>query len=163
MSSFEMVISELNLKPLPFEGGLYSETYRSAVTTPDGLSTATAIYYLITPENFSHMHRLPGDEIYHFYFGDSVEMLTLAEDGSGEVTYLGKDIVTGERPQVVVPGGLWQGARLLDGTGAVEGFALLGTTMSPGFDFKSYESGRREELTTRYPDFKEMIEGLTRA
>jgi predicted cupin superfamily sugar epimerase len=73
----------------------------------------TAIYYLLTPETFSAMHRLPSDEIFHFYIGDPVEMLQLWPDGSIRVLILGSDILNGMQPQVVVPRGVWQGAKLL--------------------------------------------------
>src|SRR5207245_2095434 len=91
----------------------------------------TAIYYLLTPDTFSALHRLPTDEVYHFYLGDPVEMLQLWPDGSGRVGTLGQDVRAGQLLQVIVPRGVWQGSRLRPG-GA---FALLGTTMAPGFDF----------------------------
>ncbi|HUL30572.1 MAG TPA: cupin domain-containing protein, partial [Thermodesulfobacteriota bacterium] len=121
-------------------------------------SFGTAIYYLLTPETFSAMHRLRSDEIFHFYFGDPVEMLQLMPDGSGKVTTLGVDILHGMQPQVAVPRGVWQGARLLK-----EGrFALLGTTVSPGFEFADYESGHRDELVGSYPEFRDLILALTK-
>ena len=97
----------------------------------------TAIYYLLKPGTFSALHRLPGDEIFHHYLGDSVEMLLLHPSGAGEVVRLGKDLAAGERPQVMVPGGAWQGSRLVEG-GKV---ALLGCTVSPGFEYADYQHG----------------------
>lgn len=88
------------------------------------------------PETFSQMHRVPGEEIFHFYMGDAVEMLQIAPDGSGELIVIGTNIESGMRPQHVVPGGYWQGAKLRDGGR----FALMGTTMSPGFDYADYEN-----------------------
>jgi predicted cupin superfamily sugar epimerase len=62
------------------------------------------------------------------------------------------------QPQVVIPRGIWQGARLIkDGK-----FALLGTTVSPGFEFADYESGRRDQLVNSYPQFQELITALTK-
>src|SRR6186997_2398350 len=132
------------------EGGYFVETYRStAALSPAGYSgeraLSTAIYYLITPQSFSAMHRLPGDEIFHHYLGDAVEMLLLHPTGRIETLSLGKEIATGERPQIVVPGGVWQGSRLVAGGQ----FALLGCTMAPGFDYADYEHGRRTELIAR--------------
>jgi uncharacterized protein len=83
------IITTLGLAPLPSEGGYYAETYRSAF--------GTAIYYLLTADSFSAMHRLPGDEIFHFYLGDPVEMLQLRPDGTGEVLILGPDLLRGMR------------------------------------------------------------------
>jgi len=119
-------------------------------------SLATAIYYLLTPDTFSAMHRLPTEEIFHFYLGDPVEMLLIDKDGAGTIVTLGPDIMKGMQPQVIVPRNVWQGARLAAGGK----FALLGTTMSPGFEFSDYEAGKREELVKLCPEFGERIEGL---
>lgn len=154
----------LGLVPLPHEGGFYAETYRSArrvTADPPGgevRSMATAIYYLLTQDTVSALHRLPGDEIYHFYQGDPVGMLLLYPDGSGQRVILGNDLHAGQRPQQVVKGGVWQGSRLLAG-GA---WALLGTTMAPGFSPEDYEPGDGRELTRGYPLFQEQIAMLTR-
>ena len=159
----EEVIALLGLEPLPREGGFYAETYRSPRKGNDGSasgkprSLATAIYYLLTPSAFSALHRLPADEVYHFYCGDPVEMLLLGPDGSGETVILGSDLAAGQRPQRVVEAGVWQGSRLVPG-GA---WALLGTTMAPGFAPEDFEPGDRSELIRRYPGFSEHIVALT--
>jgi predicted cupin superfamily sugar epimerase len=104
------------------------------------------------------MHRLQSDEIFHFYFGDPVEMLQRWPDGSGKAITIGSDILKGMQPQVIVPRGVWQGARLLkDGR-----FARLGTTVSPGFDSADFESGRRDELVYSHPKFRDSIIALTK-
>lgn len=157
----EEIKSLLHLQLHPKEGGFFSETYRSATTLnlPAGSRPlATAIFYLLTSDAFSEMHRLPGDEIFHFYLGDPVEMLQLHLDGSSEVAVLGADIASSMKLQHVVPGGVWQGSRLRSG-GA---FALLGTTMSPGFAYEDYRSGKAEELIRLCPERAEMIRALTR-
>ena len=160
------LIRLLNLQKHPEEGGYFVETYRSPTRVPADVlldpayagprSIGTAIYYLITPDSFSAMPRVVGDEIFHHYLGDAVETLLLHPDGRDEVLRLGKNLSAGERPQVVVPGGVWQGSRLAPGSGA-DGFALLGTTMAPGFDYADYEHGRREALVARYPSQAERI------
>jgi hypothetical protein len=167
MLTADKIIALLNLKPHPEEGGYFVETYRSSeIILEKALpsrykgvrSFGTAIYYLLTPETFSAMHRLQSDEIFHFYLGDPVEMLQLWPDGSGRVLIMGSDILNGMQPQVVVPRGVWQGARLLkDGK-----FALLGTTVSPGFEWIDYESGRRDDLVKAYPKFRDLIISLTK-
>ena len=154
------IISLLQLQPHPKEGGFFAETYRSAASLnlPAGpRNLATAIFYLLTPEAFSEMHCLPGDEIFHFYLGDPVEMLQVHADGSSEVIVLGADIASGMKLQHVVPGRVWQGSRLKTG-GA---FALLGTTMSPGFAYEDYISGNSEELIRMCPQRAEMIRALS--
>ena len=167
MKTADEIIAHLNLKPHPNEGGFYVETYRSSGTIPNNAlgrfysgerSFGTAIYYLLTPATFSAIHQLPGDEIFHFYLGDPVEMLQLKPSGEGETVLLGTDFARRMRPQVVVPGGVWQGSRLLPGGR----FALLGTTMAPGFDFSDYTTGLRADLIAQYPNFEEEIVALTR-
>jgi len=146
------------------EGGLYRRTYRSdeiipKSALPERYSTSkrfgTAIYYLLTPDTRSALHRLPTDEIYHFYLGDPVEMLQLHPDGTSEIIILGPEIGKGQKVQVVVPKGTWQGSILMEGGR----FALMGTTMSPGFDFSDYEPGDIS-LAEKYPSRKEMIKRL---
>jgi len=169
--SAEEVIDLLDLKPLRVEGGFFRETYRSPeeVTTDvlserydssrtAGKAFSTAIYYLLTPETFSTLHRLPTDEVYHFYLGDPVIMLQLHRDGSSDLTTLGHELGRGQKVQVVVPHGTWHGS-FLEGGGR---FVLLGTTMAPGFDFSDYEPGDRASLIMKFPDRSELIERLTK-
>ena len=157
MLSAKQVQELLNLQPLRIEGGYFSEMYRSKLmlsqrSLAPGYSgeraLSTAIYYMLTPDTRSIMHRLKGDEVYHFYLGDPVEMLLLKREGMGERVLLGQDIVSGMRLQHVVRAGAWQGSRLAPGGT----FALMGTTMAPGFDPADFEIGMRDELSARYPD-----------
>jgi len=85
-------------------------------------------------------------------------MLRLTPDGRGERVVIGTDLATGERPQVVVRRGVWQGSRLVEGGS----WALLGCSVSPGFEFEDYEEGLREELVAGWPEWQKMIVGLTR-
>jgi predicted cupin superfamily sugar epimerase len=163
MITAEKIIKLLNLQKHQ-EGGYFVETYRSrkAVTVLQHgkRSNSTAIYYLLTPDTFSEMHRLTGDEIFHFYRGDPVEMLHLYPDGSVKHLLFGNELERGMHPQVLVPSGVWQGARPLPG-GAF-GFTLMGTTMAPGFEYSDYQSGSRQKLIRQYPEFKELITTLTK-
>lgn len=164
MLTAEEIIRLLHLEPLPREGGWYRETYRSALSLPadvlapryrDAHAAGTAIYYLLTPDTFSALHRLPTDEVFHFYLGDPVEMLQLGPNltDGGRIFTLGSDIRVGQLVQTLVPAGVWQGSRLRAG-GA---FALMGTTMAPGFDFADYEAADREALSVAFPDFADDI------
>jgi predicted cupin superfamily sugar epimerase len=159
----------LGLVKHPREGGWYVRTWESeelvaASCFEDGRydgarRTSTAIYYLLEPGTFSEMHVLKSDEIFHHYMGGAVEMLQLFDDGRSERIVIGKDLMAGERPQHVVRTGVWQGSRLLRS----EGWALLGCTVSPGFEFEDYEDASVEKLVAKWPDEAEMIRGLTRS
>ena len=152
----------LQLQPLELEGGFFRETYRSRWQVrqdqlPEGVqgarSIGTAIYYMITPETFSTLHRLPGAEIFHFYLGDPAIMLQLHPSGEVQTVTLGHDLAAGHQPQVVVRGGVWQGCKLAPGGS----WALMGTTMSPGFDYADYETGVQDELIAQYPEVADLI------
>ena len=160
------IIQLLGLRPHPEEGGYFTETYRSQEAIPrpalpnryrSKRSFGTAIYYLLTPDTVSALHKLESDEIFHFYLGDPVSMLQLHPDGSTNVVTLGQDIFAGQQLQVVVPRGTWQGSLLQEGGE----FALLGCTVAPGFDYHDYESGDRVDLLKEYPEHEELIVRLT--
>jgi hypothetical protein len=152
----------LKLEPHPVEGGWYRRTYTSSVSVallrgvrPYG----TAIYYLLEAGTFSEMHMLASDEMFHFYLGDPVEMLQLHPDGGSAVLTLGQDLQAGQHVQLVVPAGVWQGTRLI-GDGKV---ALLGCTVTPGFDFADYRNAGYAELAAQWPLEAERIRELTRS
>jgi predicted cupin superfamily sugar epimerase len=152
----------LELEPHPIEGGSFRQTYISTgtVALPRGVRAyGTAIYYLLEAGTFSEMHVLESDEVFHFYLGDPVEMLQLLPDGSSAVLTLGQDLEAGQQVQVVAPAGVWQGTRLV-GDGKM---ALLGCTVSPGFDYADYRGGSYAELVEKWPGEKERIRGLTRS
>ena len=169
MMTAQEVIDFFQLEPLPKEGGYFRQTYKSPERVPlkglpqryrQEVAFGTAIYALFTPTDFSAMHRLDTDEIYHFYFGDPVEMLLLHADGSGEIFTLGNDLQAGMLPQKVVDRGVWQGSRLAPQ--ARYGFALIGTTMAPGFEWEGFELGERDTLIEQYPALAESIAARVR-
>ena len=163
MPTADDLIRHLGLVPHPKEGGLFRETYRageSYVAAPRYLgprSVSTAIYYLLTPNTYSAIHRLQSDEIFHFYLGDPIRMVQLDPDGTGRTIVLGPDVLAGQQLQVVVPRGVWQGSALEPSSA----FALLGCTVAPGFEYIDYEAGNRQTLLTQYPAFADMIRRLT--
>ena len=151
----------LKLEPHPMEGGWFRQTYISScsVELPRGWrSVGTAIYYLLEAGSFSEMHMLASDEVFHFYLGDPVEMLLLHPDGRSEVLLFGPNFGAGQRPQIVVPAGVWQGERMVDGGK----LALFGCTVAPGFDYADYRSGSYAELAAKWPADAERIRKLTR-
>ena len=168
MLTGEDLIARLNLQPHPKEGGFFRETYRSGEQYPEttfpgryggARSFGTAIYYLLTSSTFSALHRLASDEIFHFYLGSPVRMLQLFPDGQGRTLVLGPDILAGQRPQVLVPRGTWQGSFLEPRSH--DDFALLGCTVAPGFDYADYETGDRADLLRQYPAQADLIRRLT--
>ena len=159
------IIERLGLVPHLGEGGWFRETYRSPESVESHAlparyrgdrSFGSAIFYLLAPGNCSVLHRLKSDEVWHFYLGDPVEMLLLGA-GSGEILTLGHGLEEGMRLQLAVPRGTWQGCRLRDGGR----FALMGTTVSPGYDPGDFEAGSKEALLSEYPAFSEWIMRLT--
>jgi predicted cupin superfamily sugar epimerase len=165
----QKLIEYLHLQPLPMEGGYFYQTYRSKDEIPlehlpkrypSRRRFSSAIYYLMTeePESFSAMHKLLSDEIYHFYLGDPVEMLLLFPDRSSKRIILGQDILGDQHVQYRVSHGTWQGSHLQAGGK----FALLGTTMAPGYESDEFVLGRLPELAMKYPQEKEFIHQLIR-
>lgn len=166
MKTLNDYIKALDLKPHP-EGGWYREVYRSDETVvaealPERYGNdrpiATAIYFLLTSESFSALHRLKSDEQWHFYAGSPLTVHVIEPDGRPRLIRLGPEIDRGETFQATVPGGCWFGATVEQ----PESFALVGCTVAPGFDFGDFELGRRDELVRKYPEHRELIERLCR-
>ncbi len=156
------VIKKFDLTPLPLEGGFYRETYRSKRKVQSALGErieATAIYYLVTDESFSALHVVDQDEIFHFYAGDAVEMFQILPDGTGLTITIGNRIDLGETPQVIVPHGIWQGTKLR--VSRKDGWALLGCTCAPGFEYENFHMKSRAELSAMYPSLKQQIANYT--
>ena len=155
---------QYNFQPIHQEGGYFFSTYHSEMMVP-GISpgapqrlAGSAIYFLLTPGDFSALHRLKEDEVYHFYDGSPIELLQLFSDGTASVTICGPEFWNGQQPQVVIKHGTWQGSHPLD----PKNYSLLGTTMTPGFTPSDFELGKRDELIKAYPKFADKIKALTR-
>ena len=168
MLTAQQVIDRLGLEPHVAEGGYFRETYRSPLYLPahalpseygSERNASTAIYYLLTPDTCSAIHRVKSDEVFHFYAGDAVEMLQLRQDGGAAVVVIGSDLAAGHTPQVVVPAGVWQGCRLVPGGS----WALMGCTVAPGFDYADFEAATRDDLVRGYPGHADLIAVLTRS
>lgn len=168
----EELIAHYELEPIPREGGRFRQTW-AGPERGDGRPEGTAIVALLTtePGDYSALHRLPGDEIWHFHLGDPLRMLLLLPDGSSRTVVLGPDVLDGQHVQYVVPAGTWMGARVLGGRedgggedgGDGGGWTLFGCTMAPGFTFEGYEHGDAAELARLYPERAAEIGELGRA
>lgn len=161
----EYWIEKLDLKPHP-EGGYFRDTYRSEEIfevdqLPDRYQAArsfsTAIYYLLKGNQFSALHRLKSDEVWHFYVGSSLVIHIISEVGEYSEIKLGNTLTNREVFQAVVPAGCWFGVTVND----KNSFALVGCTIAPGFDFSDFELGDRENLLKQFPQHKAIIEKLT--
>ena len=151
----EELIAHYALEPIPREGGLFRRTW-TGPEGPDGHPTGTAVVVLLTADDYSALHRLPHDEVWHFHLGDPLELLLLAEDGTSRTAVLGPDVLAGQRPQLTVPARTWMGGRT---TGA---WTFFGCTMAPGFTYEDYEHGDAAGLTARYPHESARIRELCR-
>ena len=142
------VIELLGLEPLEDEGGMLSPTWRD--------EQSSAIYYLMRPGDFSALHRLSGPELWHHYAGAPVAMLLLEPGGEVSRPILGDDLVSGQRPMVAVPAGVWMAAAT---TGE---WSLTGATLAPPYDPDGFELGAPAELTEAYPEAAADIARFTR-
>lgn len=145
------------------EGGYYRESYRSDGTIPQAVLPdrftgsrhfSTAIYFLLEKGQYSRLHRIHSDEIWHFYLGGPLRLAMIHPDGRTGEVILGQDIGAGHIPQYAVPAGVWFGATPCAGTG----FSFVGCTVAPGFDFADFEMGRKPELKQAYPDAAICVE-----
>lgn len=156
------IIRELGLAPHP-EGGHFVELFRArrevqSAEHPGGRSASTAIYFLLQAAEFSALHRVRSDEVWHHYLGDPLELHQLGPGGASR-TLLGTAFEAGQRPLAVVPAGVLQGARVLPGP---RGFALCGCTVAPGFEFRDFEMPSRAALLREHPEYQDLIASLTR-
>ena len=152
------IIARYDLQPLPGEGGYFRRFYTHPRQLPGSASRlASAIFFLITKDSFSAMHRLPSDELFHFYDGHLTQMLQLDLAGSGRIFRLGPD----QERAVLVPGGMWQGMRLED-SAPDDAYALFGVSVHPEFRDEEFELGNRAALCVRHPQWRGEIERLTR-
>lgn len=157
-------IKYLSLKAHP-EGGFYQETYRSEgqiQIAEQGLRAySTAIYFLLQGDDFSAFHRIKSDELWHFYAGNTLEIMVLDEaSGALERHLLGQDIEAGNHLQLVVPAGKWFASRLQKPQ--AEHFALVGCTVAPGFDFEDFEMAKAADLVSEFPQHQDHIRNLCR-
>lgn len=148
------------------EGGSYTRTYCSDLNfsqavLPAGFHgprpSSTAIYFLLEKNQFSAMHRIASDELWHFYYGDPLTVYEI--DSAGYLTehLLGNNPENNEQFQCVVKAGSWFGSKTSSGGD----YSLVGCTVSPGFDFADFELGEREALLHLYPQHAGVIKMLT--
>ena len=155
------IVEQLDLAPLPHEGGYFRRIWTSASTlAPERRPAASAIHFLLTRRNFSALHRLHMEELWFFHSGDPIDHVRLAHGSAPKVTTLGPEITPGASGYCHVAAGNWQGARL-HSTG-VRGWTLLHCVVAPSWDEREFELGDRDALTREFPAAVEWIQALTR-
>ena len=166
-ATVQELVKRLELVRHP-EGGWYHESYRCTESIPaEALperfggprSYGTSIYFLLERGDMSALHRIPSDEIWHFYSGATLSVQVITPAGERLQLRLGADLAAGESFQAMVPAGCWFGAEL-PGDGD---YALVGCTVAPGFDFADFQMGDRHELLRQFPEHAEVIRRLTRS
>jgi hypothetical protein len=164
MKTAEYWIEKLGLES-HVEGGAFKEVYRSPLILKDLPNTFkgernayTAIYFLLKSGDFSAFHRIASDEGWHFYAGTSLTVYEIEESGKLITHKLGNDIENGETFQTTIKVESWFGSRCEDG----DGYALVGCTVAPGFDFEDFELATYEELSAKYPQHDALIKEMTR-
>ena len=150
------IAEKLGLEPLDREGGMFRSTYHQL--SSDGThELGNAIYYMLEGKQFSHLHRLNHDEIYHYHMGAPLELLELCPDGSYHHYLCGPDILDGQVPQAVIHAGCWQGSRVANGGE----YTLVGTVSIPGWTPEGYEHCTNpEDLVEQFPECEELIRFL---
>ena len=164
MTDWQKIIDRLKLERHP-EGGWYRQTWVSEHLLPaDALPgregsrpAVTSIYYLMTSENFSALHRLVSDEIWYHHCGDALDVVMIHPDGELNILPLGS-VRDGMESQLTVPAGCWFGSRVRAGGR----WSLVGCAVAPGFDFADFELADRDRLSAEYPRHTSIIAELTR-
>lgn len=160
------IVEKLEMNPHP-EGGFYKETYRSDGIVPQNVlekeftgdrNYCTAIYFLLTSDNFSAFHRIKQDEVWHYYEGSSLYVHVINLNGEYNKYAVGINLDQGEVPQLVVPAGCWFASSVKN----KNGYSLVGCTVSPGFDFEDFELAERANLIREFPNHKPVITKFTR-
>ena len=166
MATVKEIMERFRLAPLTGEGGLFRRTYLSGDVLgreafdgryPEEKHAGSAILYMVTPSCCSRLHRLPTDEVYHFYLGDPVQLLLIPPEGEPFTVTLGQDVLAGMEVQFTVKAGWWQGSCLRPGGR----WALLGTTMAPAYSDSDYEDADPEALCCAHPQWSQQIRFLT--
>jgi len=162
------VIRHFDLRPLPVEGGYYRVTYTGDLRLPASVLPASiraarpaksVIYYLLTADTQSRLHRLETDEMWHFYMGDWVDLYVFGTEDDYANIQLGHDLLEGQTVQAVVPAHSWFGARLQSGGR----WALMACSLAPAYSDEDFSLPDDEEfasLLARFPAQEQILREL---
>jgi uncharacterized protein len=174
-----VLIERFGLIPHP-EGGHYRETHRdparvaripnvvggaggSGLAADASRSASTCIYYMLCDGAYSAWHRIRSDEVWHFYAGDPLDVHVLDAAGQLVTHRLGNALARDDAAfQAVVPAGCWFAAQCPVPMQEAEaaGFALVGCTVAPGFEFSEFELADTDRLAATHPGHAELIRRL---
>jgi len=166
MKDAQYWVDKLAMQKHP-EGGYFKETYRAAeVIAKTGLPSrysgkrnfATAIYYLLVENDFSAFHRIKSDETWHFYHGTGLELFEIDSAGNLEKILLGPHPDSDMQFQYTIAAGNWFASSVFE----KKGYALMGCTVAPGFDFNDFELADANTLASSFPEHEAIIKALTR-
>ena len=162
------IIRILDLKPLPVEGGYYRPTYLGDLRLPKEVlpasiksdrAAASVIYYMLTADTKSRLHRLEIGEVWHYYMGGEVELCVFGSDIDYTKHTLGHELLDGQIVQALVPAHCWFGARLRTGGK----WALMGCSLAPAYsdeDFSLTDDAEFASLLGRFPNQHEILYDL---
>jgi predicted cupin superfamily sugar epimerase len=114
----------------------------------------TSIYYLLTRKNpLSWLTVNEYDLILYYHLGDPLKIIFLQEDGSIQEKILGPDLLAGQVPQLLCPGGIPKAYDLMEGQ-----LCLVGEAVTPGFEYEDMKILSLQEIKKQYPRFDKKIE-----
>ncbi len=167
MDRIQELIKTLALTPHP-EGGYYKETYRSKgsiakTSLPNEFDGArnycTSIYFLLPSDSFSAFHKIKQDEIWNYHEGSALQIHQISPEGIYSYVILGNNLSLGQQFQHVVPANYWFAATVIQ----QNSYTLVGCTVAPGFDFNDFILANRQQLATKFPQHKAIINKLTQS
>lgn len=156
------------------EGGYFAEFYKSQDkvvvlnerykihsldNNANTRNAGSSIFFLLEKTSFSAWHQLTSDEVWHYYDGDSPIVIHFI-DSSGDYSskLLGHPLKNQDASfQVVVQAGEWFAAELLN----KDEYALVGCTVSPGFEYQDFILADRDILIEKFPQHTNIIKRLT--
>ncbi len=160
MSEVKKIVDFYEMESHP-EGGWYKETYRSKeLTTINNLgdrNLMTSIYFLLESHQTSNFHVIKSDELWFYHSGSPLTVHCIYPNGNYEMLHIGPDFENGQRFQALVPKGTIFGSTV----DIENSHALVGCTVSPGFDFNDFKLYKEHELLEKHPQHQSIIEKLT--
>lgn len=154
--NFDEVRKLLNLDTLDVEGGYFNQIYKCNVpASQPNRFCGTSIYYALGGKQVSKWHKVASDEIWFYHAGTPAQQILLFPDGHWELHIIGPDLKAGQRPQSIIPKGVWQAASLIDQS--EDSWGLFGATVFPGFEFEDFEDSPASELMPKWPSAADAI------